>query len=104
MLMGDLAFLHDASSLLCDQGEEEAWVQIVVVRDGGGSLFDLLEARDTAPKDAYERVMFTPASAELEHLAEAYGWTYQRVATLGELSEALMDTSRHHIIECVVER
>jgi len=104
VLMGDLAFLHDAGSLLCDQGEEEAWVQIVVVRDGGGSLFDLLEARDTASRDAYERVMFTPASAELEHLAAAYRWSYQQVATLGELSEVLMNTSRHHIIECVVER
>ena len=104
VLMGDLAFLHDAGSLLRDQGEEEAWVQIVVVRDGGGSLFDLLEARDTASRDAYERVMFTPASAELKHLSAAYGWTYQQVATLGELSEALMDTSGHHIIECVVER
>lgn len=104
VLIGDLAFLHDAGSLLLDQGEEDAWVQAVVVRDGGGSLFDLLEARDTASTDAYERVMFTPASAELEHLAAAYGWTYQQVATLGELSEALMNTSHHHIIECVVER
>jgi 2-succinyl-5-enolpyruvyl-6-hydroxy-3-cyclohexene-1-carboxylate synthase len=104
VLMGDLAFLHDAGSLLLDQGEEDAWVQVVVVSDGGGSLFDLLEARDTASKDAYERVMFTPASAELEHLASAYGWTYQQVVTLGELAEALMNTSRHHIIECVVER
>lgn len=104
VLMGDLAFLHDAGSLLLDQGEEDAWVQIVVVRDGGGSLFDLLEARETASKDAYERVMFTPASAELEHLAAAYGWTYQQAVTLGQLSEALMNTSRHHIIECVVER
>jgi 2-succinyl-5-enolpyruvyl-6-hydroxy-3-cyclohexene-1-carboxylate synthase len=104
VLMGDLAFLHDAGSLLLDQGEEDAWVQIVVVRDGGGSLFDTLEARDTAEPGAFDRVLLTPATAQLDHIAAGYGWSHQRISTLGELSEALMNTERHLIIECVIER
>jgi 2-succinyl-5-enolpyruvyl-6-hydroxy-3-cyclohexene-1-carboxylate synthase len=104
VLMGDLAFLHDAGSLLLDRAEEDAWVQVVVVRDGGGSLFDTLEARETAEPGAFDRVLFSPVTAQLDHIAAGYGWSHQRVSTLGELSEALMNSDRHLIIECVVER
>jgi len=104
-VVGDLTFLHDAGSLLMDSGESEfAWVQIVVVCDGGGSIFDTLEARQGAKDEAFERVMFTPASADLASLAGAYGWAYRAVTTLGELSEALMDSTRHLIIDATIAR
>ena len=104
VVMGDLALLHDAGSLLLDSQESDAWVQLVVVRDGGGSLFDLLEVKESSSPEAFDRVLFTPASAQVEHLAEAYGWNHTAVSTLGELAEALMDTARHGIIECVIDR
>jgi 2-succinyl-5-enolpyruvyl-6-hydroxy-3-cyclohexene-1-carboxylate synthase len=104
VLMGDLALLHDAGSLLLDSQESNAWVQLVVVRDGGGSLFDLLEVKELSSPEAFDRVLFTPASAQVEYLAAAYGWNHIAVSTLGELAEALMDTSRHGIIECVIDR
>ncbi len=104
-LLGDVAFLHDAGSLLLDSGEaESSRVQIVVVSDGGGSLFDLLEASQTADRESFDRVMFTPVKVNVEALAEAYSWSYQRVEKLGELSEALGNIARHQIVECVVER
>jgi 2-succinyl-5-enolpyruvyl-6-hydroxy-3-cyclohexene-1-carboxylate synthase len=104
VVLGDVSFLHDAGSLLLDCGEESAWLQVIVVRDGGGSLFDRLEAKDTAAAEAYERVMFTPVEASLEHIAKGYGWSYRHAATAGELSEALLDQSRHVVIECTVPR
>jgi len=104
-VVGDLTFLHDAGSLLMDSGESEsAWVQIVVVRDGGGSIFDTLEARQGAKDEAFERVMFTPVSADVASLAGAYGWSYRAVTTLGELSEALLDSRRHLIIDATIAR
>lgn len=88
VLIGDLALLHDAGSLLLPECEPHPRVQVIVGNDGGGTIFDTLEAASTAPREAFDRVMFTPQKVDLERLATAYGWEYQCVKTRGEL-EAL---------------
>lgn len=105
LVLGDLALLHDAGSLLLDCGEAEASrLQVIVVSDGGGSLFDLLEVKDTASESAFDRVLFTPAHADLGSLARAYGWNYRSCDTLGDLLEALADSTNPLLIECQVAR
>lgn len=94
VLIGDLALLHDAGSLLLPAGGEEVVesqprIQLFVGNDGGGTIFDSLEAAGTAPHAAFERVMYTPQRAELRALAAAYGWEYARVETRGELDRLL---------------
>lgn len=105
VILGDLAFLHDVGSLLRDVGEEQ-WgrVHLYVVTDGGGSIFDTLEAKDTSDPDHFERVLFTPASAKVSALAEAYGWEYVELTQFGQMPEALAHTASHLIVECRVER
>ncbi len=85
VLIGDLALLHDAGSLLLPKCEQHPRVQVIVGNDGGGTIFDTLEAASTAPGEAFDRVMYTPQQVDLERLATAYGWEYQRVSTRGEL-------------------
>jgi 2-succinyl-6-hydroxy-2,4-cyclohexadiene-1-carboxylate synthase len=105
VVLGDLAFLHDAGALLLQKFEQRSQqLQIVIVTDGGGSLFDSLEVADTADKSAYERVIFTPARAEVESLAAAYGWIYRRVVDHGGLLEALAEKRNQSVVECVVDR
>jgi 2-succinyl-6-hydroxy-2,4-cyclohexadiene-1-carboxylate synthase len=105
VVLGDLAFLHDAGSLLLQTSEQRSQqLQIFVVTDGGGSLFDSLEVAHTADRPAYERVIFTPARAEVESLAAAYGWSYRRVVNHGDLLEALAEKSNQSVVECVVDR
>lgn len=89
VLIGDLALLHDAGSLLLPAAEPRPRIQLFVGNDGGGTIFDTLEAAASAPADAFDRVMFTPQRAELRALAEAYGWDYLRVETRGELDRLL---------------
>ncbi|WP_311478844.1 2-succinyl-5-enolpyruvyl-6-hydroxy-3-cyclohexene-1-carboxylic-acid synthase [uncultured Gulosibacter sp.] len=92
LLIGDIAFAYDAASLLVGQGGEPApRMQIIVGVDGGGSLFDSLEVRDTAEAAAYERVQFTPLSFDIEAVARAYGWEYELANTRGKLEAALTD-------------
>lgn len=91
VLLGDLALLHDAGSLLLPEGEPRPRLQLFVGNDGGGTIFDTLEARATAPSDAFDRVMYTPQRAELRALAEAYGWQYRRVENRGELERLLTE-------------
>ena len=105
VVLGDLALLHDVGSLLLQESEKEnSRLQVLVVVDGGGSLFDSLEVAETANPDAYERVIFTPSQADLESLATAYGWSYRKAHDLGGLIEALADTRKQLLIECPVER
>ncbi|MCB1272822.1 MAG: 2-succinyl-5-enolpyruvyl-6-hydroxy-3-cyclohexene-1-carboxylic-acid synthase, partial [Leucobacter sp.] len=91
VLLGDLALLHDAGSLLLpsESAEPRPRIQLFVGNDGGGTIFDTLEAARTAPPAAFERVMYTPQHADLRALAEAYGWDYVRVETRGELDRLL---------------
>ena len=85
VLLGDLALLHDAGSLQLTAGEMQPRIQLIVGNDGGGTIFDGLEVAGSAASSAFDRVMYTPQSVDLEQLAAAYGWAYTRVATRAEL-------------------
>ncbi|PRI11380.1 2-succinyl-5-enolpyruvyl-6-hydroxy-3-cyclohexene-1-carboxylic-acid synthase [Leucobacter massiliensis] len=91
VLLGDLALLHDAGSLLLPESEPRPRVQLFVGNDGGGTIFADLEVAGSAPAADFERVMTTPQSAELAALAAAYGWEYRRVSTRGELEQLLTE-------------
>jgi 2-succinyl-5-enolpyruvyl-6-hydroxy-3-cyclohexene-1-carboxylate synthase len=89
LIIGDLALLHDAASLALPEFEPHPRIVIICGNDGGGTIFDTLEAADTAPADEFDRVMFTPQSVKLNALAAAYGWSYVRAENRGELANAL---------------
>ena len=48
VLIGDLAMLHDAGSLLLPVDEPHPRIQLFVGNDGGGTIFDTLDAAQTA--------------------------------------------------------
>lgn len=89
VLLGDLALLHDAGSLLLGAGEARPHLQVVVGNDGGGTIFDGLEVASSAPATAFDRVLYTPQQVDLAALAAAYGWDHRLVRTKGELDQAL---------------
>lgn len=89
VLLGDLALLHDVGALLLPPGETEPRIQVIVGNDGGGTIFDGLEVAAVAGAEAMDRVLYTPQTVRLEHLALAYGWEYQRVTTRAALDQAL---------------
>lgn len=92
LLIGDLALLHDAGSLLLPAGEPHPRIQIVVGNDGGGTIFDGLEVAGTSDPEAYDRVMRTPQRVDIAQLAAAYGWIHYRAGTPAEL-RALLESS-----------
>lgn len=105
VLLGDLAFLHDVGALLASPGEVEPRLQVIVGNDGGGTIFDGLEVASQARGADLDRAFYTPHQVELEHLARAYGWRYQRVTTRAALDQAL--TAPHpgrHLIEVPLAR
>ena len=105
VLSGDLALLHDVGALLLPPGEVEPRIQVIVGNDGGGTIFDGLEVAAVAGADAMDRVLYTPHTVRLEHLATAYGWEYQRVTTRSALDQALTSpVGGRQLIEVALER
>nr|WP_308193791.1 2-succinyl-5-enolpyruvyl-6-hydroxy-3-cyclohexene-1-carboxylic-acid synthase [Microbacterium sp. SS28] len=105
VVLGDLAFLHDVGGLLLAAGETPPRLQVIVGNDGGGTIFDGLEVAGVAGEDAMDRVLYTPHRADLEQLALAYGWEYERVTTRTALDQALTSaTTGCRIIEVPLPR
>jgi len=103
VLLGDLAFFHDAGALLFGAGEARPRIQVIVGNDGGGTIFDGLEVGAFAGP-AFDRVLLTPQQASIEPLAVAYGWDYLRVETRGGLDQALTASLNPTVIEVPLDR
>ena len=88
-LMGDLTFLHDASSLSIDTKGPELDIQLIVGNDGGGSIFESLEMRQSLPDREFERLFRTPQNVNIATLAAAYGWLHVPVSNETQLANAL---------------
>lgn len=87
--MGDLTFLHDASSLMLSVSAEEPAVQILVLDDRGGGIFAGLEHGAPEHADVFERWFGTEQRAAVEAVARAYGARFAEIETMGALRTAL---------------
>lgn len=87
-LMGDITFLHDVGGLLVGVEERTPDLRIVVVNDGGGTIFSGLE-HAAAPAHNVRRAFTTPHRVDFAALAVAYGAAHTRVASAGSLQKAL---------------
>jgi 2-succinyl-5-enolpyruvyl-6-hydroxy-3-cyclohexene-1-carboxylate synthase len=87
-LVGDLAFLHDAGALLkaADRGVD---LDVVVVDNDGGGIFNFLPQASNQPPERFERLWGTPQGADLAAIARAYGASTEEVPDLHQLGTAL---------------
>ncbi|MEE2756204.1 MAG: 2-succinyl-5-enolpyruvyl-6-hydroxy-3-cyclohexene-1-carboxylic-acid synthase [Myxococcota bacterium] len=84
LLVGDLAFRHDANSLaLC----RDTKLTIVVNDNGGGQIFRFLPISEH--KRVFEELFLTPSKIEVEALCRGYGLRCTIVETNDELKTAL---------------
>ena len=88
VLVGDLAFVHDANALLALTARD-ADVRIVVVDNDGGGIFSFLPQATTLPTERFEALFGTPLGADLVGLASGYRVRARAVASLGELVDQL---------------
>jgi 2-succinyl-5-enolpyruvyl-6-hydroxy-3-cyclohexene-1-carboxylate synthase len=104
VLLGDLTLLHDAGSLAGDAlGGATNDLQLVVVNDGGGSIFESLEMASQLEPTDFDRLFRTPQKVDIWSLAQAYGWQHVLVISLDELRSALA-TGGRVIIEIDLRR
>lgn len=108
VLTGDLTFLHDATGLLRGAMEDDVDLQVIVVNDGGGTIFRSLEpgalaAVDRRQQRIFDRFFLTPQVARLSALADGVDASYTRVENLAALKELLAQpVNGRSVVEYVV--
>lgn len=87
-LVGDLAFLYDAGALL---GAAALGVDldVVVVDNDGGGIFNFLPQAESQPEGRFERLWGTPHRSDIAGIARAYGVEVEEVADVHRLARAV---------------
>ena len=104
LLIGDLALLHDLNALamLKDRGMA---LTIIVVNNGGGSIFSFLPIADF--EDVLTPLVNTPHHLRFEGASFSFGLPYTRVHSRAEFATAYEDAramGRTSVIEVVSDR
>lgn len=78
LLCGDVSFVHDLGGLTAC-AELSGALNLVIVNNGGGRMFELLPiGADAELRPEFERYFLTPRAIALEPLAAAHGLAYRR--------------------------
>ena len=94
VLLGDLTFLHDVGSLVIDPADGAVDLQLVVVNDNGGKIFQYLEVAKSVSEEIFDRVFRTGQNFNISGLATSFGWKYLAPAGLAEFEKALQEPGR----------
>jgi len=84
LLIGDVAFVHDASSL-AGLSRRELDLRIVVTDNDGGGIFHHLPQRTSLDPEVFETLFGTPHGTDLELTGRAFGVDTERIASIIEL-------------------
>jgi 2-succinyl-5-enolpyruvyl-6-hydroxy-3-cyclohexene-1-carboxylate synthase len=91
LLVGDVSFQHDVGGLAAAR-DLPAPLAIVVLRNGGGRLFEFLPVRALPEAgDVFERYFLTPPAVEPAAVARAFGLPAREAASGEELRDALAE-------------
>ncbi len=102
VLIGDVALLHDASSLtgLANRAVD---LRVVVVDNDGGAIFSFLPQAGVVSSERFEQLYGTPHGVDLVGLASAHGLRAARVNNLAELTVAV-DIGGPSVVVCPTDR
>jgi len=89
LLIGDLAFLHDSNGLI-NLISRNIDLRIVLIDNCGGGIFSFLPQAAALENTKFEKIFGTPHNTDLALIARAHGLETTNVATLDQLSEALL--------------
>lgn len=93
VILGDLAAIHDLGSLIEDP-EEPISLQIIVVNDGGGTIFESLEVAGNVSAETFNRIFKAEQKMDFWSLANAFGFSYAAPTSEKELDQLLKQPGR----------
>ena len=86
VLIGDVAMVHDSSSLV-NIVDHAVDLHIVLIDNRGGGIFSFLPQATALEQDQFEKLFGTPHSTDFEALCRAHGVEYHEVSTEESLIE-----------------
>ena len=90
VLLGDVAFCHDQSSLTA-LAARQLPITIVVVDNDGGGIFSFLPQRTSLTTERFEQLFGTPHGTDIVAVARAHGLGARTVESLSDLQAAITD-------------
>ncbi len=90
LVIGDLAFVYDAT-FLKELAKLPERMLVVAVDNGGGGIFSLLPQRRLTAPQTFEALFGTPHGLDLVRLAAAYGMRASIATRAAEVSAAIAD-------------
>jgi 2-succinyl-5-enolpyruvyl-6-hydroxy-3-cyclohexene-1-carboxylate synthase len=90
VLIGDVAFCHDQSSLTALAARQLPLTIVVVDNDGGG-IFSFLPQRTSLTTERFEQLFGTPHGTDIVAVARAHGLGARTVESLSDLQAAITD-------------
>ena len=90
VVVGDVAFCHDQSSLTALAARQLALTIVVVDNDGGG-IFSFLPQRTSLTTERFEQLFGTPHGTDVVGLARAHGLGARTVDSVDDLLAAVAD-------------
>jgi 2-succinyl-5-enolpyruvyl-6-hydroxy-3-cyclohexene-1-carboxylate synthase len=101
LVLGDLAFQHDLGSLALAVAEPN--LDIVVINNGGGGIFEFLPIRKAT--DKFEQFFLAPQGFDISAVSRSFGVTSCRCESIDELALILSDsTPGCRLMEVMVDR
>ena len=100
VITGDIGFQHDLGSLAL-VSKVDVPVRIVVMNDGGGSIFSRLPQKQAMAPEEFEALMTTPEHLNVEAAAGLFGTPYFRIEDFADLSRPFESGSA--VIEIRIE-
>ena len=97
VLLGDVAFVHDASSLTA-LVRRDVDLRIVVVDNDGGGIFNFLSQATTLEAPRFEQLFGTPHGTDLAALAAAHGLPVDLVSDPAAFTRAVGQPGTHLIL------
>ena len=86
VLIGDVALVHDSSSLV-NIVDHAIDIHLVLVDNRGGGIFSFLPQAEALDVDQFEKLFGTPHSTDFSALCQAHGIEYREVTSEEELIE-----------------
>jgi 2-succinyl-5-enolpyruvyl-6-hydroxy-3-cyclohexene-1-carboxylate synthase len=93
VLLGDIAFLHDSTSLIAVRSRAVDLTIVVVDNDGGG-IFSFLPQATDLDGERFEQLFGTPHGVKVEELAAAHG-----IASLIVVAPDMVASSVHSTLD-----
>ena len=91
-VVGDLAFLHDLSSLVDGLGAVGGSLTVVVIDNGGGGIFSFLPQATTVAPATFDRLFTTTRPVDQKLMLQGLGYDATVVTTQEEFRQAVETT------------